>query len=71
MTAFNVLAYNHHDPEDTHRREIPHWNLHRLVEWVARKDFDVVLIEKSKRPPAGRANITHHVCCDPDCPGGC
>lgn len=70
--AFNVFAYRLHDrASDTRRDNVPAWNLHRLEAWVLRNEFDVLLIEKSDVPAAGRPLVTHHLCNDPACPGGC
>jgi hypothetical protein len=72
VTAFNVFAYRHHAPEsDTRKEELPHWNLHRLEAWIIKNRFDVVLIERSDTPARGRPEVTHHICDDPVCPGGC
>ena len=46
-------------------------SVEETMHWARQNDFDVVLIEKSDRPAQGWPNITHHVCADPDCPGGC
>lgn len=70
--AFNIFGYRHHDREsDTRKNELPAWNLHRLEAWVLKNGFDVVLIERSDNLARGRQAVTHHLCSDPSCPGGC
>jgi hypothetical protein len=71
--AFNVYAFNKADSStaDLRRRNIPEWNLARAVEWAVGKGVDTILVEIADGAAAADRLVTHHVCADPDCPGGC
>ena len=72
--AFNVFAYSKADggyEGDLRRDNIPEWNLAKALEWAVGKGCDTILVELAKEPARGRPQVTHHLCADPACPGGC
>lgn len=72
--AFNIFAYTRTDDHynaDIRRDNIPEWNLQNALQWAVGKGCDTILIELSDQPASGRPEVTHHVCADAACPGGC
>ena len=71
--AYNLFAFNKADGShgDIRRRDVPEWNLHRVVEWALSKQVDTLLIEVADKPASGTPGVVHHLCRDPGCPGGC
>lgn len=73
--AFNIYAYAKNDTSyetDERRDGVPFWNLETVVRRFLDNGLDTILIEKHSAPaPWTDPNVTHHVCNDPTCPGGC
>lgn len=71
--TWSVLAFRkeHDVGDDERRRGVPEWRLPQAVAWAVSRGFDTVLVELSGEPPSSTRHVTHHVCRDPACPGGC
>lgn len=70
--AFNVFAYKTHDHgSDLRRDNIPEWNLSKALAWAVAKGCDTILVELADAPAQGFRDVTHHLCADSGCPGGC
>lgn len=74
MRVYDVFAFYHRDPDgsrDQYRRGVPEWKLPLVASWIAHHDFDDCLITRSDGKPSSTELVTHHVCSDSVCPGGC
>lgn len=72
--TYTVYAFNgSEDPPATDQRRhgIPEWKLPEAVRWAVRRGFDTILIQLSNDAASSDRLMTHHVCSDAWCPGGC
>ena len=72
--TFNLFGYRHDDEDgerDIHRIGIPHWRLSEAVKWAFSRGVDSLLIDAGDNPESSSRDVTHHLCTDPHCPGGC
>lgn len=71
-STFNVYAYREKDTASDERRDgIPRWKVSQAVEWALTRGHDTVLVQAGDTAPSSDRLITHHLCRDPSCPGGC
>ena len=73
--TFSVYAFKSWEepPAGDERRDgIPHWRIGEAVYWALGRGHDNINIQATPGVPASSSrSITHHVCNDPWCPGGC
>lgn len=72
--TFDLFCFMRGDSDGVHdeRRDgIPEWKLAQAVNWAVFRGFDTVLVEARNTPPSSTRLVTHHVCSDSRCPGGC
>lgn len=70
--TWSIWAYRKDDEQlEARRVGVPEWRLAQAVNWAVFRGFDTVLIELSIDPPSSTRTLTHHICADPKCPGGC
>ena len=70
--TFNVYAYRERDTDSDERRDgLPEWKVPQAVKWALDRGHDTVLVQRGDSRPCCDRLITHHVCRDPWCPGGC
>ena len=73
VATYNVFAYRKADQsgrDDLTRRGIPEWNLTKALRWALERGCDTVIVELAGTTVAHQT-VTHHLCDDPGCPGGC
>jgi len=70
--SYSVFGYRRDDEDSTDdvRRQVPEWNLVRAIKWALDRGCDSILVELTGTV-RGIPGITHHLCNDPKCPGGC
>lgn len=73
IRTWSLLAYRKQADVSTDemRRGLPEWRLPQAVEWAVARGFDTVMLELTNEPASSTREVTHHVCNDPGCPGGC
>lgn len=72
--TYNLFGYRHDDEEgekDIQRHGIPHWRLPEAVNWAFSRGVDSLLIDAGNHRETSTKDVTHHLCTDPHCPGGC
>jgi len=73
VSCYSVFAWRRDDEtgrDDVTREPIPEWNLTKAIKWALERGCDSILIELTGSMDADRF-VTHHLCSDPTCPGGC
>jgi hypothetical protein len=70
--SFSLFAYRrgHDEVESLRRYRLPHVRLGEAIDWAIGRGADTVLIELDETEPF-QPEVTHHLCNDPGCPGGC
>ena len=73
--TFSVFAFRGaEDPpvSDERRYGVPGWRIGEAVEWALGRGHDTVLVQATPGREASSSRlVTHHVCSDSGCPGGC
>lgn len=73
VPTYSVFAFrkdDEHGDQDLARRGVPEWNLTKALRWALGHGCDTLVIELSGTADR-RPEVTHHVCTDAGCPGGC
>lgn len=71
MTAWRLYACTRADGPEIRRGRLPLGLVPDAVEWALAKGFETVLVELDRDAKPFHPGVVHHVCHDPDCPGGC
>jgi hypothetical protein len=70
--TWSVFGFRKDDDKvEDRRRGVPEWRLAQAVNWAVFRGFDTILVELTNEPASSTREKTHHVCDDPQCPGGC
>jgi hypothetical protein len=71
--AYSVYGYKRgtdEDSQDVSRWPVPEWNLTKAIRWALEQGCDSLVVEQRGTIRA-QPGVTHHLCNDHTCPGGC
>lgn len=69
--VYSLFAFANHSDEDIRRERIPEWRIGEAATWAAAKGVDHIHFQRDVGRPSSTRIVTHHLCRDPECPGGC